>query len=536
MRYLQKTIIKTLVFVMVFTYAFPIVSVSESFNIDYVYAGFSAGDYGEGKADKGSHSSTGGRGIGGNGPGGGGYYDEGEQAAIDNISSGRYNPQTGEWSGGNDGGGETQREQVAKAAAKKAAEDKAFFSKINKAIEEVKEYRKELFRNLRAFEEEDARRNKSFLEKAVDFAVPSTSFGWARAAFGFVVGYTNEIVGLAVTAINAGITVVEKGYVDISSKTTTNQNEVTTGVVSGTQEDDGSNVLGGSDGDTLVGDTKVDTLAPQDVNLGYEGLTDEEKERGTFYTIEEFQKLDLNKIFNIVVPPAVDRPAGPTPILDFNAFEAIYGQTYTTLSWSSRNTTQCSGTNFDTFDKTSGSVDASPNTTTTYYVTCTGFGGSITKGVTVEVIELPLPPTPPSLFFYATTTAGDSSVLSWESVDATICNGVNFNTRGETSGSVEVSQGTTTTYSIVCTGEGGSVSEEVIVKVYSPETSIEVVSLGGGTVITWATTDVENCLVSGTDGYSYQVPAESVASGSVEAGFTNQGVTYTISCDILDGS
>lgn len=67
--------------------------------------------------------------------------------------------------------------------------------------------------------------------------------------------------------------------------------------------------------------------------------------------------------------------ASPTAITSGNSV---------TLTWSSMNSTSCSGTNF-TASGTSGSITVTPAQTTTYAITCTGNGGSASQAATVTV-------------------------------------------------------------------------------------------------------------------------------------------------------
>jgi uncharacterized repeat protein (TIGR01451 family) len=62
-------------------------------------------------------------------------------------------------------------------------------------------------------------------------------------------------------------------------------------------------------------------------------------------------------------------------------------------------------------------------------------------------------------------TAGDSSTLTWTSTDATACTGTGFSTGGATSGHVIVSPSSTTTYSVSCTGPGGSANDSTTLTV-----------------------------------------------------------------------
>jgi hypothetical protein len=67
-------------------------------------------------------------------------------------------------------------------------------------------------------------------------------------------------------------------------------------------------------------------------------------------------------------------------------------------------------------------------------------------------------------------TQGASSTLTWSSsVDADSCTGAGFNTGGQTSGSAPVGPiNSATTYSVTCTGPGGSNTKSVTVNVISP--------------------------------------------------------------------
>lgn len=69
-----------------------------------------------------------------------------------------------------------------------------------------------------------------------------------------------------------------------------------------------------------------------------------------------------------------------------------------------------------------------------------------------------------------TITAGQASTLSWSSVNATSCTGGNFNA-SDTSGSAVVYPTATTTYSVSCSGAGGSVTAQVTVHVGSSTTT-----------------------------------------------------------------
>lgn len=72
--------------------------------------------------------------------------------------------------------------------------------------------------------------------------------------------------------------------------------------------------------------------------------------------------------------------AVPLVVITFDN-QTIYTGDSALLSWSSSNTSSCTGTNVDTGGATSGSVSVTPNSTTTYTVTCNGVETSSTLTV-----------------------------------------------------------------------------------------------------------------------------------------------------------
>jgi hypothetical protein len=156
-------------------------------------------------------------------------------------------------------------------------------------------------------------------------------------------------------------------------------------------------------------------------------------------------------------------PLAPTVSLSASPTSISAGQS-STLSWSSTNATSCSSSGFAA-SATSGSAAMTPSTTTSYSITCSGSGGSATATATVTVTTPPPPAPTASLSANPTSIrAGKSSTLSWSSTNATSCTGGNFAASG-TSGSAAVTPGVTTTYSITCSGNGGSATAKTTVTV-----------------------------------------------------------------------
>jgi hypothetical protein len=142
-----------------------------------------------------------------------------------------------------------------------------------------------------------------------------------------------------------------------------------------------------------------------------------------------------------------------------------------TLSWSSTNATSCTASGAWSGTKsTSGSQSVSPSSTSTYTLTCTGAGGSASDSATVTVgggssalptVSLTASPT--------SITAGGSSTLSWSSTNATSCTASGgWSGTKSTNGSQSVSPTSNTTYTLTCTGAGGSASNSATVTVTQP--------------------------------------------------------------------
>jgi hypothetical protein len=146
-------------------------------------------------------------------------------------------------------------------------------------------------------------------------------------------------------------------------------------------------------------------------------------------------------------------PPAPTASLSANPTSISGGQS-STLSWSSSNTTSCTSGNF-TVSGISGSAVAKPSVTTSYSITCSGNGGSATASATVTVATPPPAPTASLSANPTSISTGKSLTLSWRSTNATSCTSGNFTVSG-ISGSAVVKPAVTTTYSITCSGNGGS--------------------------------------------------------------------------------
>ncbi|MBS0366386.1 MAG: DUF4038 domain-containing protein [Proteobacteria bacterium] len=158
-----------------------------------------------------------------------------------------------------------------------------------------------------------------------------------------------------------------------------------------------------------------------------------------------------------------------TPTLGFTASPAsITSGSASKLSWTAINATSCtaSGGTFTGTRAVSGSQGVTPAGTASYSLSCTGRGGTVTKTATVTVNAVAAPTLNLSAG-PATITSGGASTLNWSATNATGCtaSGGTFSGAQAVSGSRSVTPTSTTTYSLSCTGRGGTIRRSISVDV-----------------------------------------------------------------------
>jgi hypothetical protein len=149
------------------------------------------------------------------------------------------------------------------------------------------------------------------------------------------------------------------------------------------------------------------------------------------------------------IPPSVNISASPSSLTS--------GQS-SILTWSSTNATSCTASGgWSGIGAASGNQTVFPTTTATYTITCTGPGGTTSpQSVTVTVIPPPAPTV--SISVNPTViTLGQSTTLSWSSTNATSCTASGaWSGNGAVSGTLNFTPTVTSTYTLVCSGSGGS--------------------------------------------------------------------------------
>jgi len=178
------------------------------------------------------------------------------------------------------------------------------------------------------------------------------------------------------------------------------------------------------------------------------------------------------------------QPAAPTLVYTANPATITNGQS-STLSWSTTNATSCTTNG----GATSGTTVVSPTTTTSYSLTCSGSGGSVTQSVTVTVTQPQPAPTLALTATPTTITSGQSTVLSWSTTNTTNCTGSGgwSGTQG-LNGMWTASPTTNTTYTLTCSGPGGSIVRSVTVTVNPCDEN----PVCHGMYVTFTSTDLAN--------------------------------------------
>jgi len=228
----------------------------------------------------------------------------------------------------------------------------------------------------------------------------------------------------------------------------------------------------------------------------------------------------------------------PKPTVHLSAMQnpLAYGAT-TSLIWYSSYATSCSLSGFGSVGP-SGSRSVGPLTSSaSYTISCSGRGGTASASVTISVKA----PPGPIVYFSASPTslsAPGNVLLKWHTRNATSCNlsgvgrvPVGGNFLHPNAKTVKVNS--TTTFTLTCTGAGGTTRRRVTitVKAQPPTVSISAnptsVAYGGSSTISWSSKNASSCTLNGT----------SVAtSGSKGTGrlYSNKG--YTLSCSGAGGS
>lgn len=214
--------------------------------------------------------------------------------------------------------------------------------------------------------------------------------------------------------------------------------------------------------------------------------------------------------------------ANPTSILD--------GQS-STLNWTSSNATSCTASDAWSNSKPlSGTKSVSPKHNSTYTLTCSGPGGSATCSASVAVTSNPAP----TCSISANPTSiliGQSSLLTWTSSNTTTCVASNaWSGTKSISGIESVSPSNDSTYSLTCSGPGGSVTCSTSVDVNSnpaPNCSIDAnpttISKNEHSTLDWTSNNANYCVASNDWSGTKSISGTQSVSPDYDS-------TYTLTC------
>ena len=237
-------------------------------------------------------------------------------------------------------------------------------------------------------------------------------------------------------------------------------------------------------------------------------------------------------------PPPVTAPAtkpAPTVTLTAAPITLATGMT-SALTWASQNATACtaSGGWTGALAASGTQTTAALTATTSYSLTCMGPGGTsaaatATVTVTPPVIAAAVPTV--SLTATPTTVAyGGRSTLTWASINATACTATGGWTGAQNSSGSQVTMPLTapTTYSLTCTGAGGTSTPATVQVTVTPTATLvatpSVVASGGVSSLAWTSTNATACTASGAWAGAL------AANGNKATAALTASQTYSLAC------
>lgn len=156
-------------------------------------------------------------------------------------------------------------------------------------------------------------------------------------------------------------------------------------------------------------------------------------------------------------------------------------------------------------------------------------------GASTPTNPIPAKPTVTIQASPATITTGGSSTLNWSSSNATSCTASGgWNGARTLTGTLSLSPGATTVYTLTCTGNGGSTSTSATITVTpplsTPAPTIKItaspvsVTKGASSTLTWSSTNATTCTTSGTWGNT------SIATSGTKLVTPTLTSSYTLAC------
>lgn len=250
----------------------------------------------------------------------------------------------------------------------------------------------------------------------------------------------------------------------------------------------------------------------------------------------------------------VTPPPLPTETVTFTPSTIVVGGS-STLSWSSANATSCSfsGSAYSgpvgLQSSPTKPVVVSPTAVGGYIetLTCTGPGGTTSSAGTLQV-TLPPPPSITLAIQPVAINVGDTATLMWSSTNATSCafsgaytGSVALKSNPNKPLTVSPTTAGSYTYTLACTGTGGTSSKFVTLQVspaVGPSVTLAVtpafVPVGKSATLQWTSNNATSCYFSGA--YTGSVGLQSNSSNPLVVTPAKAGVyNYVLTCAGLGG-
>ena len=229
----------------------------------------------------------------------------------------------------------------------------------------------------------------------------------------------------------------------------------------------------------------------------------------------------------------------PAPTLTLTAAPtSIQSGGSSQLTWTTTNAAACTASGSWSGSKAVSGTEATGALTNSgsYALTCIGDGGTVTKSASVTVQAAP------TLTLSASPTSvqsGSASQLTWSTTNATSCiasggwTGTKATTGSQSTGALAAN----TSYTLTCSGAGGSVAQTASIAVTATPTptltlgaSPTSVASGGASQLTWAATNATSCTASGS------WSGTKATSGTQSTGALTANSSYTLTCTGSGGS
>ena len=265
----------------------------------------------------------------------------------------------------------------------------------------------------------------------------------------------------------------------------------------------------------------------------------------TLVGLAERVALSDDSVIRSVASRASRQDAQAAPIVSLSAQpESVDPGEASLISWATSGADQCEASWADGAQSDQG-VYSTPGLqqATTYTLSCSGLGG-----VTVASVEVSVNGTEPidspnvSLTSSASAVdSGDSATLTWSSTNATSCTASGgWSGTQATSGSQVVGPlNADTTFTLTCSGQGGTAASSVSIDVAAPipdpeptvnlSASASTIDAGESVTLTWSSANATSCSAAG--GWS----GSKAVSGSEAVGPLNANTTFSISCSGTGG-